>query len=152
MTDDALRNELVELRETMHAGFAYMHAGFARMDRYFELQQAQYVELRGEVEHLRTMLVALTARVDRIEERLDRVEARLDRVEVRLGGVDERLDGLENGVRAFRDWTTAELANVRQELRLLRRAAEDREEFRRDVAALDTRITRLENDWNDRRS
>jgi chromosome segregation ATPase len=125
MIDDPVRTELAELRETMTAGFATMHEGFARMDRYFELQQSQHVELRGEVRELRGMLVVLTARVDMIEARLDR---------------------LENQVGAFRDWVAGELVDIRRELRQLRAAAEEREEFRRDVAALDVRITRLEKD------
>jgi chromosome segregation ATPase len=123
MIDDPVRTELAELRETMTAGFAYMHEGFARMDRYFELQQAQHVELRGEVGELRGMLIVLTARVVTIEVRLDR---------------------LENQVGAFRDWVAGELVDIRRELRQLRAAAEEREEFRRDVAALDVRVTRLE--------
>jgi chromosome segregation ATPase len=143
MTEDAIRTGLAELRGTMTAGFA-------RMDRYFELQQAQHVELRGEVRELRAVVVVLTERVGRLEERVAAIEERLGGVEGRLGGVEGRLQGLENQVRAFRDWTAAELADVRRELRLLRTAAEDREEVRRDVAALDTRVRRLEKEWNDR--
>jgi predicted nucleic acid-binding Zn-ribbon protein len=136
MIDDPVRTELAELRETMTAGFATMHEGFARMDRYFELQQAQHVELRGdvgelrgEVRELRVMVVALTTRVDTIEVRLDR---------------------LENQVGAFRDWVAGELVDIRRDLRQLRAAAEEREDFRRDVAALDVRVTRLEKDWGSR--
>jgi chromosome segregation ATPase len=99
-------------------------AGFARMDRYFELQQAQYLELRGEVREL-------TARVDRIEARLDR---------------------LQNEVRAFRDWVAAELAEVRHELRLLRRAAEQDEGVRRSVEALEARVTLIEERRDDPRA
>jgi chromosome segregation ATPase len=129
MIDDPERAELAALRETMTAGFAYMHEGFARMDGYFELQQAQHMELRAEVRELRGMLVVLTARVDVIEVRLDR---------------------LETQVGAFRDWVAGELVDIRRELRQLRAAAEEREEFRRDVAALDVRVTRLEKEWGGR--
>jgi hypothetical protein len=41
--------------------------------------------------------------------------------------------------------------DIRRELRLLREAAEDREELRRDVNALDVRVTRLEQRPDDRR-
>jgi chromosome segregation ATPase len=131
MSNDTLRSELAELRDTVHAGFA-------RMDRYFELSQAQYLELRGEVRELRNLLIALTSRVDRIE-------ARLDGLEKRLGGLEKRFGGLEEQVRQFRDWVTRELADVRHELRLLRQATEEpTEELRRDIDALDARVTRLE--------
>jgi chromosome segregation ATPase len=148
MSNDTVRSELAELRDTVHAGFA-------RMDRYFELSQAQYLELRsavrgdvqglrgevqelrgevrelrGEVHEMRTLLIDLTSRVDRIENRLD--------------GLENRLDGLENQVRQFRDWVTRELADVRHELRLLRQATEQPAELRRDIDALDARVTRLE--------
>jgi predicted nucleic acid-binding Zn-ribbon protein len=116
MDYDRLWTELAGLRDTMNAGFA-------RADRYFELQQAQHVELRGEVEELRDLLLALTARVDRLE---------------------ARVAGLESELRAFRDWTSRELMDIRRELRLLREAAEERDELRREVDALDVRVTRLE--------
>jgi chromosome segregation ATPase len=101
------------------------------MDRYFELMQAQHVQLRGEVQEVRTLLIGLTARVDRIEERLT--------------GVEERLTGLETEVLSLRDWATREFADVRNEIRLLRQATEERDEsLRRDIDALDARVTRLE--------
>jgi archaellum component FlaC len=138
MSNDTLRSELAELRDTVHAGFA-------RMDRYIELSQAQYLELRGEVRELRNLLIALTGRVDRIEVRLGGVEKQLGGVEERLGGVEERLDGLENQVRQFRDWVTRELADVRHEIRLLRQVTEESNtELRRVIDALDARVTRLE--------
>lgn len=107
--------------DTLHSEVAELrdtvHAGFARMDRYFELTQAQHLELR-------TLLVALTNRVD---------------------GIEARLSGLENQVREFRDWVSRELADVRRELRLLRQATEpSNADLRRDIDALDARVTRLE--------
>jgi predicted nucleic acid-binding Zn-ribbon protein len=122
MDYDRLWTELAGLRDTMNAGFA-------RVDGYFELQQAQHVELRGEVQELRDLLLALTARVDRLE---------------------ARVAGLENELRAFRDWTSRELMDIRRELRLLREAAEERNELRREVDALDERVTRLEQRRDDR--
>jgi chromosome segregation ATPase len=132
MSNDTFRSELAELRDTVHAGFA-------RMDHYFELSQAQYLELRGEVRELRDLLIALTSRVDRIE--------------ARLGRVEERLDGLENQLRQFRDWATRELADVRHEIRLLRQVTEESNtELRRDIDALDARVTRLEQRADDARA
>jgi chromosome segregation ATPase len=131
MESEGFRTELAELRETVLDGFA-------RMDRYFELQQKQHLELRGdvqelrgEVQELRAMLVALTARVDALTERVD--------------ALTERVDALEGTVRALRDWVTREFADVRRELRLLRESADGRyTDLRRDIDALDVRVTLLE--------
>lgn len=132
MNNDAPGSEMAELRDTVHAGFARMDRYFERTDRYFErtdryfeLMQAQHLELRD-------LLVALTTRVDRIE---------------------ARLSGLTNQVREFRDWVSRELADVRRELRLLRQATEPpNAELRRDIDALDARVTRLEQRRDDTRA
>jgi chromosome segregation ATPase len=131
MNEDAIRTELAGLRDTMHAGFA-------RVDHYFELLQGQYVQLRADVRELRDLLIALTARVDRLEQRISALE--------------EKVGGLENEVRALRDWVTRELADVRGELRLLRTAAENDADLRRDVAELGARVTQLEERLEDRRA
>jgi SMC interacting uncharacterized protein involved in chromosome segregation len=122
MDNENVHRQLVELRETVHAGFA-------RMDRYFELQQAQHLELRGEVQELRDQVLALTLRLDRIE---------------------QRLTALENEVRTLRDWVTRELAEVRGEIRLLRREAAERDAgLRGEIAALGARVTELERRLDD---
>jgi predicted RNase H-like nuclease (RuvC/YqgF family) len=122
--NEEIGSELAALRDIVTAGFT-------RVDRYFELQQAQHLELRGEVRELRDMLLALTRRVHRIE--------------VRLAGLEEVVQRLDSEVRALRDWASREFAEVRNELRQLRREAGGRDAaLRRDVDALAARIDRLE--------
>jgi chromosome segregation ATPase len=142
MTETAeIRIELAELRDVVHDGFA-------RMDRYFELQQKQYLdlraELRGDIQDLRGDVQALTRRVDGVENRMAGMEDRMSGLEDRMSGLDKRLGGLEHEVRALRDWATREITDVRLELRRLGEAVLEGAKVRKDVAALDERVTRLE--------
>jgi chromosome segregation ATPase len=141
MNDD-VRIELAALRDSMNAGFAALHAtmtaGFARVDRFFELQQAQHLELRGEVQELRADVQELRAEVRELRAMLIALTDRVDRIEIRLTAVEDE-------VRALRDWCAREFAEVRSELRRIRREATGRDDtLRRDVDALATRVDRLE--------
>jgi SMC interacting uncharacterized protein involved in chromosome segregation len=131
MQHTPLRRELADLRDTMQSGFA-------RMERYFELQQAQHLELRGEMQGLRGEMQELRGEVRELRRLLLALTARVDALELRLAAV-------ESEVRSLRDWATREFAEIRGELRLLRREAADRDlVIRRDIDALDARVTRLE--------
>jgi outer membrane murein-binding lipoprotein Lpp len=132
MTRDEIKGELTALREAMTAGFARadggvtalreaVTAGFARADRYFELQQVQFIEFRDEVVG-----------------RLDELTARVDRLE-------HEVQSLRSAFHTFRGWVTREFAEVRGELRELRRvgAAQSAE-----IQQLSARVDRLERRWN----
>jgi chromosome segregation ATPase len=143
MDNDRLWTELAGLRDTMNAGFA-------RVDKYFELQQAQHVELRGEVQELRGEVQELRGEVQELRGEVQELRDLLLALTARVDRLEARVAGLENELRAFRDWTSRELMDIRRELRLLREAAEERNELRREVDALDERVTRLEQRRDDR--
>jgi polyhydroxyalkanoate synthesis regulator phasin len=109
----------------MTAGFARMDArvdgGFARVDRWFELQQQQFLEFRAE------ML------------------AELARIHARIDALTERVDRLEKELRAFRDWATREVADLRRAVRTLDdNMHEARAETRRELDRVNGRVDRLE--------
>jgi chromosome segregation ATPase len=131
--DTETRAALADLTEMVRTGFA-------RNDRYFELMQAQHLELRDEV------------RGDIAEVRGDIAELRREMVELRatVDGLADRVATLEQEFRAFRDWATRELADVRRELREVRALLETGyTELRRDVNDLSARVARLESQIGD---
>jgi chromosome segregation ATPase len=142
---DETGSELAELRDTVHAGFA-------RMDRYFELQQAQFLGLDARVHSLDARVQSLDARVEALSGDVRELRgmlvaliARVDRIELRLTRLEESVQRLDGEVRSLRDWATREFADVRSELRLIRREAAERDAaVRRDVDALSARVDRLE--------
>jgi outer membrane murein-binding lipoprotein Lpp len=119
--DDETRTAIANLGETMVAGFA-------RMDHYFQLQQGQFLEFRAEV----------NARLDALTERVDRLEAE-------VAALRQEVDSLRNELRAFRDWTTREIADLRRDMSALRASTKEwQTEARRDVDHLGNRVDGLE--------
>lgn len=104
-----------------------MVAGFARMERYFELAQAQHVAFRAEM-------------IGRFEA----VETRLDNVENRLAQVEDAVTSLGEDLRAYRDWTASELADIRRDLNALRPVLYRQEAVEQGVAVLREELRRLE--------
>jgi chromosome segregation ATPase len=130
---DEIGQTLTELHETVVSGFA-------RLDRYFELQQAQFLDFRshviGEFTEIRSEMTEFRSELASIRGRIDALTARVDRLE-------HEIRSLRGEFSSFRDWVTREFADVRSELRELRRVTSQSE-----IEQLSARVERLEQRWD----
>src|SRR5688572_33473507 len=130
---DETGQTLTALRETMVGGFA-------RTDRYFELQQAQFFDFRSQVlrefAEFRLELTEVRTELASIRGRIDALTARVDRLE-------HEVRSLRGEFSSFRDWVTREFADVRSEIRELRRVTSQSE-----IEQLSARVERLEQRWD----
>ena len=131
-----------------------VRTGFARNDRYFELMQAQHLELRDEVGELRSDvrgdIDGLRGEISGLRGEIGGLRREMVELRATVDGLADRVATLEQEFRAFRDWATRELADIRRELREVRTLLETGyTELRRDVDDLSARVARLEAQLSD---
>jgi chromosome segregation ATPase len=80
-------------------------AAFGRMDRWFELNQSQYNDLRQDVAGLHVKMDGLSQEVGGLRQDLQ--------------GLRQEFDALRQEFYRFRDWVTAQFAEVRLALQQL---------------------------------
>ena len=134
---DEIGQTLTELRETMVSGFA-------RIDRYFELQQAQFLDFRshviGEFTEIRS---EFRSELTGVRSELASIRGRLDALTARVETLEHEVRSLRGELSSFRDWATREFADVRREIRELRRVTSQSE-----IEQLSARVERLEQSWD----
>jgi uncharacterized coiled-coil DUF342 family protein len=94
-------------------------AAFGRIDRWFELNQAQYSELRQDVAGLHMKFDDLRQGVGSLRREIDALRQEIDALRQEIDALRQEIDALRQEFYRFRDWVTAQFAEIRLALQQL---------------------------------